>query len=214
MKKLPVILLALLACAFAASAADDVPAVPETDAAPAFVPPKDLAPMFTRGSVRQFQAGRPIESEKLDVLLHAAMTGPSGLNKQPWAFLVIDDPETIARLGIALSSPEHRHPLANGASLAIVVCGDLQKAAGPGSDCWISDCSAAAYGILLAAQAQGLGAVWTAMHPSAERVAALKSVIPLPDHIVPLCLIPVGYPVDTVVPKQKFNPGNIHRNAW
>lgn len=208
MQKLPAILLALLACTFAVSAEDAVPS------APAFAPPADLAPLFTRASVRQFQAGRPVEPEKLDVLLHAAMAGPTGLNKQPWAFLVIDDPETLDRLGIALSSPEHRHPLANGASLAIVVCGDMQKAAGPGIDCWISDCSAAAYGILLAAQAQGLGAVWTAMHPSAERIDALKSVIPLPDYIVPLCLIPVGYPVDTVVPKQKFNSANIHRNAW
>ena len=53
------------------------------------------------------------------------------------------------------------------APLAIVVCGDMKKAAeGNAREFWIQDCSAATENILLAATGMGLGAVWTGIYPS------------------------------------------------
>ena len=56
------------------------------------------------------------------------------------------------------------------------------------------DCSAASENLLLAAESMGLGAVWTAVYPENDRIAKVRSVLSLPDHIIPFNLITVGYP--------------------
>ncbi|HUJ76792.1 MAG TPA: nitroreductase family protein, partial [bacterium] len=53
-----------------------------------------------RHSVRQYQA-RPVEHEKLALCLEAARLAPSACNAQPWRFVVVDEPETLRRLGAA-----------------------------------------------------------------------------------------------------------------
>ena len=60
----------------------------------------------------------------------------------------------------------------------------------------------------------GLGAVWTGVYPYDERLAAVKKALNLPDHIVPLNLVPVGHPKGNPQPKDKFDPQNIHYNQW
>lgn len=58
----------------------------------------------------------------------------------------------------------------------------------------------------------GLGAVWTAGYPYPDRMEAIKSALSLPDHIIPLNLIPIGYPKGEPQPKDKYNKDNIHYN--
>ena len=60
----------------------------------------------------------------------------------------------------------------------------------------------------------GLGAVWTGVYPYDERVQAVSQALGLPEHIVPLNLIPIGYPEGNPTPKDKYNSDNIHFNAW
>ena len=96
--------------------------------------------------------------------------------------------------------------------LAIVVCGNMDKAGG--LDMWIQDCAAAAENILLAAHAMGLGAVWTANHPYADRMEVTSEVLHLPQNIVPFCVIPIGYPDGNEAPKDKWNPENVTYNAF
>ena len=79
---------------------------------------------------------------------------------------------------------------------------------------WYEDCSAAAENILLAATANGLGAVWTAGYPATERIAPIAEALGLPDNVVPLCIIPVGVPAENPEPKDKWNPDNIHWEQW
>ena len=53
-----------------------------------------------RRSVRRYEAGRPVERDKLDRCLEAARLAPSASNAQPWRFVVVDDPalrERVAR---------------------------------------------------------------------------------------------------------------------
>ena len=50
--------------------------------------------IMARKSVRSYTS-RPVEKEKVDIMLKAAMAAPSAVNKQPWAFIVIDDRDVL-----------------------------------------------------------------------------------------------------------------------
>ena len=63
-------------------------------------------------------------------------------------------------------------------------------------------------------EAMGLGAVWTGVYPYDERLEAVKRALNLPDHIIPLALIPVGHPKGDPQPKDKYDAANIHFNQW
>ena len=96
------------------------------------------------------------------------------------------------------------------APLAVVVCGDMDKVIeGGGRDFWIQDASAATENLLLAAHAMGLGAVWTGAYPSEERSKAISATLSLPDNLVPLNMIVIGYPAEHPQPKDKFKEENI-----
>ena len=166
--------------------------------------------IMTRVSVRQF-TGEKISAEQIDTLLRAAMAAPSAINKQPWAFIVVTDEGIISRLGEELPfSRCSNHP-----ACAIVPCGDLSKAIeGDMAAFWINDVSAATENLLLAAHSMGLGAVWTGVHPNMERVAQVQGILGLPEHIIPLCIVPVGVPAEQPEVKDKFRTDNIHYNKW
>jgi len=166
--------------------------------------------IMTRVSVRSF-TGEKITQAQLDTLLRAAMAAPSAINKQPWAFVVVTDEAIITRLGEAL--PYSR--CSNKPALAIIPCGDLSKAIeGEMGAFWINDVSAATENLLLAAHAMGLGAVWTGLHPDMNRAKMVQEMLGLPEHIIPLCVVPVGVPAEQPAVKDKYNPDNIHYNGW
>ena len=48
--------------------------------------------LFTRHSVRQY-ADKPVEEEKINTLLKAAMAAPTAGNQREWEFVVVTDPE-------------------------------------------------------------------------------------------------------------------------
>lgn len=197
MKK--VILLALTVIAFAACCKQ--PQVMENQA---------IQNIMTRVSVREF-TGEKISEAQVDTLLRAAMAAPSAINKQPWAFIVVDDDALIAKLGEALPySRCSNHP-----AVAIIPCGDLSKAIeGDMGAFWINDVSAATENLLLAAHAMGLGAVWTGLHPDMNRAKMVQELLGLPEHIIPLCVVPVGVPAEQPAVKDKYKQENIHHNGW
>lgn len=166
--------------------------------------------IMQRTSIRSY-TDKPLKPETADQLLKAAMAAPTAANKQPWAFIVVDDRSLLEK--IAATQP-HGKMVAN-AQMAIVSCGDLSKSLeGDAADFWIQDVSAATENILLAAHSLGLGAVWVGVYPMAERVESIKTILSLPQHIIPLAIIPVGYPDGTFPPKDKWKPENIYRNQW
>ena len=166
--------------------------------------------IMTRVSVREF-TGEKISEAQIDTLLRAAMSAPSAINKQPWAFIVVTDEEVIAKLGEALPySRCSNHP-----AVAIIPCGDLSKAIeGEMANFWINDVSAATENLLLAAHAMGLGAVWTGLHPDMNRAKMVQEMLGLPEHIIPLCVVPVGVPAEHPEVKDKYKAENIHYNEW
>ena len=68
--------------------------------------------------------------------------------------------------------------------------------------------------ILLAAESMGLGAVWTAAYPYPERVAVVRRYTGLTENVVPLCVVPVGYPEGKQSPKDKYDASKIYYEQW
>ena len=163
----------------------------------------------TRTSVRDYEA-RPVEKEKIEKMLRAAMAAPTAMNKQPWHFVVVDQRNVLD----ALAGANPYAKMLKKAPLAIVVCGNTDKMIeGGGRDFWIQDASAATENLLLAAHAMGLGAVWTGAYPSEERCISISKVLLLPDNLIPLNMIVVGYPAEQPQPKQKFKEENVSYNV-
>lgn len=163
----------------------------------------------TRTSVRDYEA-RPVEKEKIEKMLRAAMAAPTAMNKQPWHFVVVDQRNVLD----ALAGTNPYAKMLKKAPLAIVVCGNTDKMIeGGGRDFWIQDASAATENLLLAAHAMGLGAVWTGAYPSEERCISISKVLSLSDNLIPLNMIVVGYPAEQPQPKQKFKEENISYNV-
>ena len=53
-----------------------------------------LSTMMARRSIRKY-ADRPVEHEKLEVIVRCGINAPSGMNRQPWAVRVVEDPQLI-----------------------------------------------------------------------------------------------------------------------
>lgn len=163
--------------------------------------------ILTRRSIRKYTQ-QEISEELIHELIIAGMHAPSARNIQPWQFIVVNNREMLDKLAIA-------HPYAkmlNQAVLAILVCGDkkLQEAVGY----IVQDCSAATQNILLAAHAHGLGSVWLGMYPREERIQNISKLLEIPDHILPVSLISIGYPDEHKKAPDRYNEEKIHWNKF
>lgn len=160
--------------------------------------------IMTRTSIRSWE-DKAVEPAKVEMLLRAGMAAPTAVNRQPWHFVVLDKRESIDLLASGRGGGMVRK-----APLAIVVCGDMTKALeGDAREFWVQDASAATENILLAANAIGLGAVWTGAYPIGDRVNGIKEALGLGEHLVPLCVILIGYPHEHPTPKDKWKPENV-----
>ena len=164
--------------------------------------------IMTRTSIRKY-TDQPVTKAEIETLLKAGMAAPTAVNKQPWHFVAVTDKAKLKELA------GNRGRMLEQCALAIVVCGNLEKAMpGKAQGYWIQDCSAATENILLAANALGLGAVWTGVYPIDERVEAVSKAVKLPEHIVPLCVIVIGHPAESPTPKDKWKPENVSYNEY
>lgn len=210
--KTKTILISLIASVMTLSSCTDSTATQPASPADSSANPA-LECILTRTSVRQYAPDRTISRDTVETLLRAAMSAPTAVNKQPWAFIAIDSREDLDSLAAVL--PYAR--MLTKAPLAIVTCGDMSKVIDsetPEQGFWIQDVSAATENLLLAAHALGLGAVWTGVYPDSGRVKAVQQRLGLPDTIIPLAVVPIGYPTGPQTPKDKWNPDNIRFNRW
>jgi nitroreductase len=117
---------------------------------------KDREPMDvfeairTMQAVRQYQ-DRPVADDVLRQVLEAGRLTASGMNAQPWHFIVIQDPETLRQLGTLARTG----PYIAGAPVAIAVAVDRTRLA-------VSDASRAIHSMLLTAWGNGVGGNWVA----------------------------------------------------
>ena len=166
--------------------------------------------ILQRKSVRAY-TDRAVSHEQLDTLIRAAMAAPTGRDMRPWHFIVLEGRHPLSPLAEQLP---YAKMLAE-AQAAVVVCGDMSvtdKEGNPSRN-WTFDCSAATENLLLQAEAMGLGAVWTGVYPYDARIEAVKQALHLPDHLIPLNVIPIGYPKGDPQPKDKYDPAKVeYRN--
>ena len=166
--------------------------------------------IMTRTSVRSY-SDRVVEEGKIDTLLRAAMAAPTAGNKQPWRFVVVKRRATLDSIASKFGSMK----MAANASVAVIMCGDVTETfEGEGREYWVQDVSAASENLLLAAHAMGLGAVWCGIYPISERVAQFSEMLSLPENIIPMACICVGYPAGESTPKDKWKPEYIRYNTW
>jgi len=160
-----------------------------------------MTAILTRRSIRKYTA-QPVSDELVKELLQAAMSAPSAGNEQAWQFVVVRSRQVLDELGKV-----HPYAPVHGAPLVIMVCGDLQRESHKGF--WSQDCSAATQNLLLAAHANGLGAVWCGCYPREERAAALRKVLGLPEHVVPMALVVIGYPAEQKARQDRYDPAKV-----
>lgn len=166
--------------------------------------------IMTRTSIRQYQ-DKAVEQDKVETMLKAGMAAPTAVNRQPWHFVVVNDKAVLEKI----AEVNHNKRILKTAPLAIIVCGNLEKTLrGEAQQFWIQDTSAAAENILLAAHGLGLGAVWTALFPNKERYEPIRELLGMPDHIIPLNIIIIGYPAESPTPKDKWKPENVSYNKF
>jgi nitroreductase len=150
----------------------------------------------SRRSIRRYE-DRPVEEEKIDLLVEAALRSPSSRGFNPWTFVVVREKKTLADL--AQAKPHGATFLAK-APLAIVICADPDI-----SDVWVEDASIATLYLHLAATDLGLGSCWIQLRKrdhagggSARDFVA--RLLGLPEGLAVLAIMAMGYPQEGKAP--------------
>jgi nitroreductase len=168
-----------------------------------------LSFLFARRSIREYKRG-DVEDDLVRDLLEAAMAAPSAVAKDPWHFVVVRDRGTLARIAEGLPNGK----MIADAPVGIVVCGDLGRAHDGQLSYLLQDCSAAIENLLLAASTLGLGVCWLGVHPRQERIAHLCSVLNIPDRVIPVSAIAIGWPAESKQPRTRYREDAVHRETW
>ena len=175
----------------------------------------------TRSVRRKLDFERPVERAVIERCIDAAVQAPTGLNQEAWRFLVLTDPEPKAqvaalyRAGLEALAERLRAappPALEGEDLAtakptvvglaehlhrmpalILVCSEGRAAPDDAAMqvAFYGSVLPAAWSLMLALRAAGLGTTWTTLLVSqAEQVAR---ALDIPDDVTQTILLPVAY---------------------
>lgn len=164
--------------------------------------------IFQRRSIRKY-TDAAIGCDTIEKCLKAAVMAPSAGNEQAWEFIVTKGENRLAELASVIPNGA---PL-SGAAAAITVCGNRSMLKYP-QDYWVEDCTMAAYNIMLQATELGLGTVWLAIYPCDDRIAAVSQYMNLPDQVIPLCIISMGYPAEEKETPERDYKRKTHILHW
>lgn len=158
--------------------------------------------IFHRVSIRKYK-DIPVEQEKLELLLRAAMAAPSACNQQPWEYYVVTNTEKIKEL--SETSPYAK--CAVGAPVVFVPC---YRKEGIAPSYFEIDMSVSVENLLLEADELGLGAVWMGITPLEERMEAVRKVLDIPQDLAAFAIIPCGYPAEERPQEDRFEEARVH----
>lgn len=147
-----------------------------------------LDAIYTRRSVRKF-TDEPVAQAMVDELVRAAMWAPSGMNNQPWRFKVISD----APARQTLAGYTKYGMIIKGAPVAIAVFIETAEMYNAMKD--YQSIGACVQNMLLAAHAQGLGAVW--LGEVVNRGSEVRAALGLPHTLELMAVVAVGHPAST-----------------
>ena len=166
----------------------------------------------TRRSRRLF-LDKEVPEDILNKILECAITAPSSIDCQPWHFIIIKDKDKKEKLAESKEEDNRQHILT--APISIVVCVDTKKSPSR----YIEDGVCATENILFAVHDLGLGSVYvTGCKPSKPEIAEkIRKILSLPEKIMPITILPIGYPNPSEKLDDKFllNLKNVvHYEEW
>lgn len=139
--------------------------------------------ILKRRSIRKYDR-KPLREGDLRKVLEAGRQAPSAANRQPWHFIVVQDPDEKRALAQACSGQVWL------ADAAVIIAGVGRPTV---NDKWYAvDVAIALENMILAATALGYGTCWIGAFDQAE----VKSLLGVPDDMVVVALTPVGWPGD------------------
>lgn len=152
-----------------------------------------------RRSIRKFLS-KPVEAQKVDMLIEAALRAPSSRGYNPWEFVIVTRRDLLERLSKAKM---HGSAFLKDAPLGIVVCGNPDK-----SDVWVEDCSIASTFIFLASESIGLGSCWIQIRERMHNDTVtsgkyISEILNIPSSLKVESIIAVGYPDEAKLPHKK-----------
>lgn len=168
--------------------------------------------LMTRRSIRRYKR-KNVETKKIDTIIQAALTSPSGKNKRPWELILVNDKETLGKLSVSRGEASS---FLSGASFAIVVSADSNI-----SDTWVEDASIVSTIIQLTAHSLDLGSCWIQVRnrtredqTSAENY--VKELLEIPDNLSVLSIIALGYPKEEKKPhdRNSLSQDKVHYNKY
>ena len=166
-----------------------------------------LQTIQTRRSIRKYTSQK-ISGDKIDTILKAAMYAPSAMNYQPWHFIVLEERKDIDQINKINPHAE----MMMQAPLAIIICGDLNLEMN--IDYLVQGCSAATQNALLAIHEVGLGGVWVSVYPNKDIIEGIRKYFRIPENIVPVSAIAIGYPDEVKENEDRFHREKIHQGRW
>jgi len=156
----------------------------------------------TRHAVREY-IGAPVDRSVLQELIEAAALAPSAMNRQPWAFAVVEGSARLHALSAEVRHYALEHlppdtPLArhladahddvfHGAAALVVVCaldGERQST---------EDCCLAGEALLLAAHGRGLGSCWIGVARPWLNEPSVKARLGISADLTPVAPIIIGH---------------------
>lgn len=138
------------------------------------------------------------------------MAAPSAAGRDPWRFLVLRQRERLHALADALPNGA----MLREAALGIAVCGDLETAHDRQLGYLVQDCAAATENLLLAAHICGLGACWLGIYPREERMRKVRALLRLPEAVIPVSGVAMGWPAEWKEPRTRFRESYVHHDQW
>ena len=152
-----------------------------------------------RRSIRAYKT-QEVPEKVVEKLIEAASFAPSAGNIQAWKFVITRKPDAKKKLAQAA-----RQAFIEEAPVVIVVCANKKRAEigygfrGKTLYC-IQDTAAATQNILLTAYSLGLGTCWI----GAFNEDQAKKAVNAPEEMVPVAIIPVGYPNETPAQRNRI----------
>jgi nitroreductase len=154
----------------------------------------------TRKSVRAY-LDKPVEDEKINLVMEAARLAPSASNKQEWRFVIVREPETRKKL----AEKAGRQAFVAEAPVVIAACAETDGHVMPcGQLSYPIDVAIALDHISLAAVELGLGTCWIGLFD--EKL--VKEALGIPEEIRVVELMTFGYPADPGAVTKKRLPFN------
>lgn len=140
-----------------------------------------------RRSIRKYTP-EALDDETIDLIIEMGTWAPSGLNNQPWRFVVVKDPETLRDLSQQTS---YSHIIRN-APAAIAVF--LENAASYDRVKDLQAIGACLQNMLLAVHSLGLGAVW--LGEILKNRTKVEALLGVPDTMELMAVICLGHPAE------------------